>query len=57
MPRRGPCPLRIFPALSAYDETSFYAVKDVPHGNVEQVTYENYAGQGETTPVLPRLLP
>lgn len=45
MPRPGPCPLPILAALPAYDDTSFYAAKDVPHGKVEQATYKNYAGQ------------
>ncbi len=43
MPRPGPCPLPILPALPT--DTSFYAQTDVPHGKVEQATYTNYAGQ------------
>lgn len=45
MPQPGPCPLPILPALPAYDDTSFYAVRDVPLGKVEQVTYRNFAGR------------
>ncbi|MFC1781007.1 alpha/beta hydrolase [Planctomycetota bacterium] len=45
MPKAGVVPLPILPALPAYDDTEFYAQKDVPHGKVEQASYENYAGQ------------
>lgn len=45
MPKKGPCPLPILPALPAYSETDFYAKKEVPHGKVEQATYVNHTGQ------------
>jgi len=45
MPKPGPCPLPILPALPAYDDDSFYAETNVPHGKVVQATYKNYAGQ------------
>lgn len=44
MPKPGPCPLPILPALASYADTSFYAKTDVPHGKVEQANYRNYAG-------------
>ncbi|MBP7049643.1 MAG: esterase family protein [Phycisphaerae bacterium] len=44
MPRPGPCPLPILPALPTHTDTSFYAKTDVPHGQVEQATYKNFAG-------------
>ena len=43
-PKLGPVPLPILPALPRYDDTSFYAQTNVPHGRVVQVTYKNYAG-------------
>lgn len=45
VPKKGPCPLPILPALPAYSETGFYQRRNVPHGKVEQVTYTNPAGQ------------
>ena len=45
MPKPGPVPLPILPALAAQDDVTFYAKADVPHGKVEQATYTNYAGQ------------
>lgn len=45
LPQPGPCPLPILSALPAYDDASFYAVKDVPHGTVEQATYTTEAGR------------
>lgn len=36
--------LPILAALPARDDTSFYAVRDVPHGTVEQSTYKDLAG-------------
>ena len=44
-PKPGPCPLPILPMLPARDDAGFYAVTDVPHGTVEQVTYRTQAGQ------------
>src|SRR6185503_12424765 len=38
-------PLPILPALPDASDTSFYANKDVPHGQVEQVTYKTFAGK------------
>lgn len=37
-------PVPILPALPADDDTSFYAVTDVPHGKVEVVRYPTAAG-------------
>jgi len=45
MPKPGPCPLPILPALPAYEDTSFFASTGVPHGRIEQVSYKNFAGQ------------
>jgi len=45
LPKPGPCPLPILPALPAYDDAAFFAKLDVPHGKVEPVTYETQAGQ------------
>ena len=45
MPKKGVCPLPILPALPTYNDTSFFAQTNVPHGKVEQVNYKNYAGQ------------
>jgi hypothetical protein len=45
VPKPGPAPLPILPALPAQDDVSFYANADVPHGKVEQATYTNHAGQ------------
>src|SRR4051812_21317929 len=45
MPKPGPTPLPVLPALPAKDDTSFYAKTDVPHGKVEQATYKTQSGQ------------
>lgn len=42
-PKPGPCPLPTLPALPSLTDTSFYEVRDVPHGRVEQVAYTNFA--------------
>lgn len=42
-PKPGVCPLPILPALPAYDDASFFARKEVPHGDLVQATYQNYA--------------
>ncbi|MDX9726378.1 MAG: alpha/beta hydrolase-fold protein [Bacteroidales bacterium] len=39
LPRKGPCPLPILPALPAYSDSGFYAMKAVPHGRIEKVNY------------------
>lgn len=44
MPKPGPCPLPALVALPGLHDTSFYAVRDVPHGKVETVSYRNFAG-------------
>lgn len=44
-PKPGPTPLPILPALPRYDDTSFYARTDVPHGKVIQATYTNFVGK------------
>ncbi len=44
MPTPGVCPLPTLPALASYNDSSFYAVTDVPHGRIEQVPYKNFAG-------------
>jgi len=43
-PKAGVCPLPILAALPAYSDTAFFANSDVPHGKVEQATYNNYKG-------------
>ena len=43
-PQPGPAPLPILPALPRYDDVSFCARTDVPHGQVVQATYRNFAG-------------
>ncbi|MDP4223711.1 MAG: alpha/beta hydrolase-fold protein [Bacteroidota bacterium] len=45
MPRKGPCPLPVLPVLPAYSDSDFYARKEVPHGEVEQVTYKTADGK------------
>ena len=45
VPKPGPAPLPILPALASRDDASFYAKSDVPHGKVEQATYKTQAGQ------------
>jgi hypothetical protein len=42
-PKPGVCPLPVLPALPGYDDASFFARKDVPHGALVQATYQNYA--------------
>ena len=44
-PKKGPTALPILPALPPLDDASFYARTDVPHGQVEQATYKNFAGK------------
>jgi enterochelin esterase family protein len=44
VPKPGPCPLPILPALAKLDDTSFFAVRNVPHGKVEAVSYTNHTG-------------
>lgn len=46
-PKPGVCPLPILPALPAGTDTSFFANATVPHGTVEQASYQNYAGAGK----------
>ncbi len=41
----GPQPLPILPALPTRDDVSFYSVRDVPHGTVEQTTYQDPDGR------------
>jgi hypothetical protein len=41
-PKAGVCPLPVLPALPTYREVAFFAKTDVPHGKVQQATYENY---------------
>jgi enterochelin esterase-like enzyme len=45
MPKPGPCPLPILPALPARDDGAFYAKADVPHGKVERANYVNGSGR------------
>jgi len=45
VPKPGPAPLPILPALPRYEDTAFYARTDVPHGKVVRATYKNYAGR------------
>ena len=43
-PVMGPLPLPILAALPARDDASFYSVKEVPHGVLEQPKYKDVAG-------------
>lgn len=43
-PQPGPCPLPTLCALPPLDDTSFYEVREVPHGKVEPVSYVNFSG-------------
>ena len=45
VPKPGPCPLPILPALPTLTDKAFFAVNDVPHGKVEPVTYKTFSGQ------------
>lgn len=45
VPKPGPIPLPILPALPRITDTIFYARTEVPHGKVVQATYKNYAGK------------
>lgn len=45
IPKKGPCPLPILPALPAFSDTGFYVRKNVPHGKVEQVIYKTASDQ------------
>jgi len=40
MPKKGPCPLPILPALPAISDSGFYAKNAVPHGRIEKVNYK-----------------
>ncbi len=40
LPKKGPCPLPILPALPAYSDSGFYAQNAVPHGKIEKVNYK-----------------
>jgi enterochelin esterase-like enzyme len=42
-PKTGSAPLPILLALPALEDTSFYAMADVPHDTVVQATYKNPA--------------
>jgi enterochelin esterase-like enzyme len=44
MPKPGPCPLPILPALAAMEDTTFFTVRDVPHGTVTAISYTNHLG-------------
>jgi len=44
-PKPGVCPLPTLPALPAYDDARFFAKANAPHGRIEQVAYQNYAGE------------
>jgi enterochelin esterase-like enzyme len=44
VPKPGVCPLPILPAIPKYDDATFFANTDVPHGKVEIATYKNSAG-------------
>ena len=43
----GPLPLPILAALPTRDDASFYAVREVPHGTVEQANYKDVAGNSK----------
>lgn len=44
MPKPGPRQLPILPALPTLEDTSFFEVRDVPHGRIDVVTYTNFTG-------------
>lgn len=41
----GPLPLPILPALPRRDDVTFYEQRDVPHGVIEQSTYQDVSGK------------
>jgi enterochelin esterase-like enzyme len=43
-PTTGPFSLPILAALPTREDTSFYQVRDVPHGTIEQTTYKDLNG-------------
>ena len=45
MPKAGVCPLPILPVLPAYDDHTFFAKTNVPHGKIEQAHFKNQAGE------------
>jgi enterochelin esterase family protein len=45
LPKPGPAPLPILPALPRQDDVAFFAQTNVPHGKVEQATYKASAGK------------
>jgi enterochelin esterase-like enzyme len=48
LPKPGPCPLPILPALPTIEDTTFFAKKDVLHGAIEKAAYKNYDGVEKT---------
>ncbi len=48
VPKPGVCPLPILPAIPKYDDSTFFANVDVPHGKVEIASYKNSAGVDKT---------
>lgn len=40
LPKKGPCPLPILPALPAFSDSAFYTQNAVPHGKIEKVNYK-----------------
>lgn len=47
VPKPGPTPLPILPALPTIEDQAFYALTDVPHGKVLQANYTNFAGKSK----------
>jgi enterochelin esterase-like enzyme len=48
VPKPGVCPLPILPAIPNYDDATFFANTDVPHGKVEIATYKISSGVEKT---------
>jgi len=44
IPKPGPRPLSILPALPSMEDSSFFAKRNVPHGTVKKVHYKNPQG-------------
>src|SRR5215213_4239109 len=46
-PKPGVCPLPTLPELPAIGDSTFFTERNVPHGQILQVEYTNFAGQAK----------